>query len=179
MPCDGFRPPQPPEIAMFGTTRGTLVPARRWLLALIPLALVAGGSFACAADDGLADVSRLPRLEGAVPREERGSGFSYFAPGSVTDFITASGKLLAGDGWVSYTPPFEESARRRWYKKGRLAVSAFFMTDGTRTDRSGVSYNHDRINTDLPFPDGASDVVFDGNRPYLNCIAPGTIDANL
>lgn len=167
---------------MFATTRGTQVPARRWLLALISSIALVGGSLAGKADDGLVDVSRLPRLEGAVPREGQRDptmSFSYFAPGTVMDFIATTGKLLAAEGWASYTPPLEQSDRNRWYKKGSQGLSAFFMTDGSRTDRSGVSYGSNRIHIDLPFPDGASDIVFDDNRPYLNCIAPGTVDANL
>ena len=87
---------------------------------------LAGGSVAGRADDGLADVSRLPRLQGAVPRDPQSQpnlSFSYFAPGSVADFIAGTGRLLAAEGWVQYTPPFEESARNRWYKKGAQGVS--------------------------------------------------------
>ncbi len=55
---------------MFEMTRGTPVPARRRLPALI-FAVLAAGSIAAGpsvalADDGLVDVRTLPRLEGAV-----------------------------------------------------------------------------------------------------------------
>ena len=50
---------------MFGTTRGTLVPAGKALLAFT-VALALGAPLAARADDGLVDVRTLPRLEGAV-----------------------------------------------------------------------------------------------------------------
>jgi len=31
----------------------------------------------------------------------------------------------------------------------------------------------------VPFPDGATDIVYDENRPYLRCVVPLTIDAAL
>ena len=42
-----------------------------------------------------------------------------------------------------------------------------------------VSYSANRIYANVPFPDGATDIVFDERRPYLSCIAPRTVDANL
>ena len=50
---------------MFGTSRGTQVPARLALLAFI-FALSAAAPMDARADDGLVDVRTLPRLEGAV-----------------------------------------------------------------------------------------------------------------
>ncbi|MFX8735700.1 hypothetical protein ABTM37_20705, partial [Acinetobacter baumannii] len=46
-----------------------------------------------------------------------------------------------------------------------------------RPDQSVVSYSSDRIYSDVPFPDGASDILFDGTRPYLSAIAPGALEA--
>ena len=40
-----------------------------------------------------------------------------------------------------------------------------------------VYYTTDRIYGNVPFPDGASDIMFDGTRPYLGCIAPSALDA--
>ena len=75
---------------MFETTRGTPVPARRRLLALV-FALVAAGPIAAAptvalADDGLVDVRTLPRLEGAVERADHTTPHSltYAVPTPVT-----------------------------------------------------------------------------------------------
>ena len=55
---------------MFGTTRGTLVPARKHLLALT-LAVIASVPIAASAEPGMVDVRTLPRLEGAVEETSR------------------------------------------------------------------------------------------------------------
>ena len=50
---------------MFGTSRGTLVPARHALLAFT-VVLSAAAPIAARADDGMVDVHTLPQLEGAA-----------------------------------------------------------------------------------------------------------------
>ena len=51
-------------------------------------------------------------------------------------------------------------------------MSVHFTQAPGRPDQSVVYYTTDRIYSNVPFPDGASDIVFDGTRPYLGCIAP-------
>lgn len=166
---------------MFSSKRGAQVQARRYLLALLVSTTIAGGSLACRAEDGLVDVRTLPHIEGATARPEATKypnlSASYFGTGSVADTIANTGKLLAADSWIAYTPPLERSDRSRWYKKGTQGVSASFMTDGSRTDRSGVSYNSQRLEVNLPFPDRATDIVYDERRPYLGCTTAETVDA--
>ncbi|KAA0078022.1 hypothetical protein [Tardiphaga sp. P9-11] len=168
---------------IFSSKRGTQVRARRYLLALLVSTAIAGGSLACRAEDGLVDVRTLPHIEGATARPDDAKypnlNASYFGAGSVADTIANTGKLLAADGWIAYTPPFEASNRSRWYKKGAQGVSASFMTDGSRTDRSGVSYSAQRLEVNLPFPDRATDIVYDERRPYLGCTTAETVDATL
>ena len=42
-----------------------------------------------------------------------------------------------------------------------------------------VEYSPTRLNFALALPDDATDVVFDANRPYLNAVTAGTVDATL
>lgn len=168
---------------MFSSKRGMQLPARHCLLALLVSTAIAGGSLACHAEDGLVDVRTLPYIEGATARPEATKypnlSASYFGGGTVADTITSTGRLLAADGWIAYTPPFETSNRSRWYKKGAQGVSASFMTDGSRTDRSGVSYSSQRLEVNLPFPERATDIVYDERRPYLGCMTTETVDVTL
>lgn len=167
---------------MFSSKRGMQIPAKRYLLALLVSTAIAGGSLACRAESGMVDVRTLPYIEGATARPEArdpSQSASYFGAGTVADAIANTTKLLAADGWIAYTPPFETSNRNRWYKKGAQGVSAFFMTDGSRTDRSGVSYSAQRLEVNLPFPAQATDIVYDERRPYLGCTTAETMDATL
>lgn len=167
---------------MFSSKRGMQIPAKRYLLALLVSTAIAGGSLACRAESGMVDVRTLPYIEGATARPEArdpSQSASYFGAGTVADAIANTTKLLAADGWVAYTPPFETSNRNRWYRKGAQGVSAFFMTDGSKTDRSGVSYGAQRLEVNLPFPNQATDIVYDERRPYLGCTTAETVDATL
>jgi hypothetical protein len=48
-----------------------------------------------------------------------------------------------------------------------------------RPDRSVVYYSADRISANVPFPPDATDIVFNGRRPYLGCVAPAALDSTL
>jgi hypothetical protein len=48
-----------------------------------------------------------------------------------------------------------------------------------RPDQSSVDYTSNRINVNLPFPQGATEIVFDGNRPYLSCTTVAAVDVTL
>ncbi|MGY4300817.1 hypothetical protein ACVWXN_008912 [Bradyrhizobium sp. i1.4.4] len=86
-------------------------------------------------------------------------------------------KLLSADGWVLYVRPLEEKSTNLNFKKGRQGLSVHFTQALGRPDQSVVYYTTDRIYGNVPFPDGASDIMFDGTRPYLGCIAPSALDA--
>src|ERR1700681_579514 len=165
---------------MFGTTRGTQVPARKWLLAFI-LASIAAAPIAARADDGMVDVRTLPRLEGAVEDTARteSSRLTYGVPTRVAIATAATRNLLAANGWVPYVRPLEESGTSLLFKKGRQGLYASFTQGLGRPDQSAVSYDANRITANVPFPGDATNIVFDERRPYLGCITAATVEASL
>lgn len=167
---------------MSKTTRGTMVPALRPLVALV-FALMAAAPITAYADDGLVDVRTLPQLEGAVPDKsgrERNPGLSlsYQVPTVVAITTPATRKLLAADGWVEYVYP-DPRGRSISFKKGQQGLLLSFTQGLGRPDQSVVDYTSDRLYNNIPFPDGATDIVFDDRRPYLGCISPATVEASL
>ncbi|APG07525.1 hypothetical protein M2175_000604 [Bradyrhizobium elkanii] len=158
--------------------RGTQVPAR-WQLLACGLVLMASCSIAAAADGGIVDVHALPQLEGAVEDTSRPDPYrvEYRMPTPEAVTSPAVKKLLSADGWVLYVRPLEEKSTNLNFKKGRQGLSVHFTQALGRPDQSVVYYTTDRIYGNVPFPDGASDIMFDGTRPYLGCIAPSALDA--
>jgi hypothetical protein len=165
---------------MLGMTRGTRVPARNRLFALI-LASIAAAPIAASADDGLVDVRTLPRLDGAVenPARTEPHSLSYGVPTPATIASPAIEKLLAADGWVQFSRPLEESGGSLLFKKGKQGLSVSFTQGLKRPDQSGVSYHSSRINADVPFPADATNIMFDDRRPYLGCVSAASVDASL
>jgi len=157
--------------------RGTQVPAR-WRLLACGLLLMASASLPARADDGIVDVHALPQLEGAVEDTslKNRDRVEYRMPTPAAVTSPAVKKRLSADGWVPYVRPLEEKSDTLNFKKGRLGLSVHFTQAPGRPDQSVVYYTTDRIYGNVPFPDGASDIVFDGTRPYLGCIAPGAPD---
>lgn len=127
------------------------------------------------------DVSRLPRLDGAMALAASSpTQLSYSVPGPVADVVAATKRLLAADGWKSYASPSENSRPLGLdLKKGSQGLSVSFYMPPGEPVHSGVDYRLSRLDIDLPFPDDATDIVFDERRPYLNCVTAGTIDAAL
>jgi hypothetical protein len=128
------------------------------------------------------EMSRLPRLEGAKdePAPASSDRLVYTVPGSVVNTIAATKILFAANGWKQYVPPLDDpDSTTIWFKKGPQGLLVFFTMAGGQATESSVNYVANRIIEDLPFPDAATDFVFDDRRPYLNCIATGTLDANL
>lgn len=167
---------------MFGTTRGTRVPARKHLLALT-LAVMASAPFAARADDGLVDVRTLPQLEGAVPdtsgRERYPEiSLSYGVPTAVPITTAATRKLLAANGWQEFQYP-DPRSRPMSFKKGKQGLTLSFSQGLGRPDQSVVHYSASRLYNNVPFPQDATDIVFDDRRPYLSCITAATIEASL
>lgn len=158
--------------------RGTQVPAR-WRLLACGLVLIASCSIAAAADGGVVDVHALPKLEGAVEDSSRPESWrlEYRMPTPEAVTAPAVKKLLSADGWVPYLRPLEEKNTTLNFKKGRQGLSVYLTQGLGRPDQSMVHYSSDRIYSNVPFPDGASDIMFDGTRPYLGCIAPSALDA--
>ena len=165
---------------MLAMTRGTLVPARTQLFGFV-LALMAAAPIAASADDGLVDVRTLPRLEGAVENtaHTRPHSLSYGVPIPATVATPAIEKLLAADGWMQYSRPLEASDTSLLFKKGRQGLFVSFTQGLRHPDQSGVSYDANRINANVPFPADATNLMFDDRRPYLGCISAATVGASL
>ncbi|QIP03408.1 hypothetical protein [Bradyrhizobium symbiodeficiens] len=156
--------------------RGAQAPARWLLLACGILAMASTSRHASAADDGIVDVRTLPRPDGAVEDTSRADTHrvTYALPGGVAAASETTKKLLSAEGWVPYVYPLDENSSALVFKKGRQGLRASFtQTRG----QSAVSYTPNRIYSNVPFPDGATELVFDETRPYLGCIAPGALDA--
>jgi hypothetical protein len=165
---------------MFETTRGTPVPARIRLLAVI-FAMIAAGPIAVRADDGMVDVRTLPRLEGAVVdmAHNESSQLSYGVPTVVAITSAATRKLLSANGWVPYVRPLEDAGGSLLFKKGQQGLDVSFTQGLGRPDRSVVEYTANRLMASVPFPDDATNVMFDERRPYLSCFTAATVEASL
>src|SRR5882672_1438963 len=156
---------------MFETTRGMPVPAGKRLLAFT-LVLLAGMPMAARADDGMVDVRTLPRLEGAVEEVARTESYrlNYSVPTVVAVTTAAARKLLAANGWMEYVHPSDQASRPMSFKKGPRGLLVSFSQGPGRPDQSVVYYSADRLYAIVPFPDDATDIVYDTRRPYLSCI---------
>jgi hypothetical protein len=165
---------------MFETTRGMQVPAGKRLLPFI-FALIAAAPMAAAADDGMVDVRTLPRLEGAVEEVARTESYrlNYGVPTVVAVTTAATRKLLAANGWQEYVHPSDQSSRPMSFKKGRQGLLVSFSQGVGRTDQSVVYYSADRLYAVVPFPDDATDIVYDTRRRYLSCITAATVEASV
>jgi hypothetical protein len=132
----------------------------------------------------LADVAKLPRLEGAKDDASRSSKDKavYAVAGTLADTTGALIKLLGADGWKPYDAPMEERhSTLMWFKKGGQALSVSFTIQPGKNERTSevttVYYSPSRLQFALAVPDDASDIVFDANRPYLNLNTAGAVDA--
>jgi hypothetical protein len=157
---------------MFATKRGVEALAARYLSVLMLCVALAGGSAACRADNGIADVNALPKLAGAINETNRALSQMavYSAPGLVDTNVAVTRKLLTDDGWTQYVDPLAEgNGDGLLFKRAGQGLIVSFRKAGKNMERSRVTYAATRINVDLPLPDTASDVMFSGNRPYLRC----------
>ncbi|QPF91728.1 hypothetical protein [Bradyrhizobium commune] len=159
---------------------GTRAPAR-WRLLACGLLLVASPARAAPFDAGYVDVHTLPMLQGAIEDHSRPdpNRVQYGVPTVVAVTTAAVKKMLSTEGWVPYVRPLDETNTGLVFKKGRQGLSVSFTQGLGRPDQSAVTYSPNRIYSNVPFPDGAIDLVFDETRPYLGCIAPGAFDATV
>jgi hypothetical protein len=132
----------------------------------------------------LADVTKLPRLEGAKDDASRSTADKvvYAVPGKLANTTDELVKLLGADGWKPFVAPLEERRSILMaFKKGGQGLSvSFTIQPGTNERTSEVTtvyYSPVRLRFALPVPDDAFDIVFDENRPYLNLASAGTVDA--
>jgi hypothetical protein len=165
---------------MFEMTRRTLIPATKALLALT-IALIAAVPVAARADDGMVDVRTLPRLEGAVEdtAHTEAHRLSYGVPTVVAITSAATRKLLAANGWVQYLRPMDESSTSLLFKKGPQGLYVSFTQGLGRPDQSAVHYTANRLTANVPFPDDATNILFDERRPYLSCFTAAPVEASL
>lgn len=164
---------------MFGTSRGTLVPARHALLAFI-VVLSAAAPIAARADDGMVDVHTLPQLEGAAEDTARIEPYNlkYRVPAVVAVTTPATRKLLTANGWQEFVYP-DPSNRPISFKKGPQGLTVTFSQVPRQPDQSVVYYTANRLYNNVPFPDDATDIVFDDRRPYLSCITAATVESGV
>lgn len=147
-------------------TRGTRAPAR-WRLFACGLLLMASPTRTASADEGIVDVHALPKLRGAIDDNSRPDPYrvQYGVPTVVAVTAAAAKKMMSADGWVAYVRPLDEATTELVFKKGRQGLSVSFTQGLGRPDQSSVSYTPNRIYSNVPFPEGAIDLVFDETRP--------------
>ena len=167
---------------MFGMSRGTLMPAGKAALAFI-FVLGAGAPMVARADDGLVDVRTLPQLEGATPNQPERERYpeislSYRVQSAVAITTAATRKLLAANGWQEFQYP-DPGGHPMSFKKGQQGLTLSFTQGLGRPDQSVVYYSAERLYRPVPFPQDATDIVFDHRRPYLSCMTAATIEASL
>jgi hypothetical protein len=144
--------------------------------------LMAGGSFGALAQSGF-DVTSVPRPDGAEVAADRNASqtsITYDYPGPVANTMAATEKALNAGGWMRYRTPDQDSQTSQRFKSGRLGIYVSFTMSGGKSDRSRIYYSHNNsIPANVPFPQDATDIVFDENRPYLRCVTASSIDAAL
>ncbi|HEY1983166.1 MAG TPA: hypothetical protein VGH13_24050 [Xanthobacteraceae bacterium] len=154
--------------------------SRAAVFAFVGLFALVAGSLPGKADDALVDVTTLPRLDGATVESGHSSPMelTYSVPGSFENTAAATKRLLAADGWKEYGSPSEEPGPlNKSFIKGRQGISLFFMMPAGLPVHSAIQFTADRLIIPLPFPNDATDIVFDDRRPYLSCVTSATIDA--
>jgi hypothetical protein len=146
---------------------------------LVAFVALTGASVSVWAQSGF-DINSVPRPDGAeaVPDRTSSSSITYVYPASLANTISAAEKSLNAGGWIRYRTPDQESSLR--FKNGRLGIYASFSMSQGKSDASRIYYSHNNsIPANVPFPEGASDIVYDENRPFLRCVAPQSVDAAL
>ncbi|MDU6242093.1 MAG: DUF3712 domain-containing protein, partial [Bradyrhizobium sp.] len=141
--------------------------------------LLTGCAVPAHADDAIVDVHGLPRLDGAVEDTSRPDRYRvvYRVPMLAAAANPATQQLLAADGWVRYVRPLDERSALLNYKKGKQGLTVYLSGSAGHPGQSDVTYSPQRIYADLPFADGAVDLVFDETRLYLSCVVPMALDA--
>ena len=128
----------------------------------------------------LLDVNLVPRPDGAAVKRSEADRMTYSVAGSVADTVLATKNLLIANGWQPYAAPLERpEGTSLQFKKGAQGLIVLFTMNNGRTDQSDVDYIPDRLQFALALPADASDIVFNTNRPYLNCATAGTVDTTL
>ncbi len=145
---------------------------------LTTIALFAGVTSHALAQSGF-DISTVPRPDGAeVSASDRAtsSSITYVFQGSRDGANAATERSLNAQGWLRYRPPDQQQSIR--FKKGRDGIYISVSGAPGRPDQSRISYSHNNsIPANVPFPDDATDIVYDENRPYLRCSTALPVEA--
>lgn len=134
------------------------------------------------ADMKMIEPADLPRLPGAKEDSSRSSQerMSYTVDGPLDATVAALRKLLAQNGWTMFAEPLQQPNRHIGdFIRGRQRLHVFYTMPGARTDITGINYSLSRLHIAVPLPEGATDVLFDDRRPYLNTMATGSVDATI
>lgn len=134
-------------------------------------------------DQARFDISTVPAPAGAEIMADRlsSSEAEYTFPAGVADTMRATGTALNGAGWKPYrTPDQDSSGASQRFKNGRTGIYVSFTMAGGKSGQSRIAYRHNNsIPANIPFPDDATDIVYDENRPYFRAVSAQTPDALL
>ena len=87
--------------------------------------------------------------------------------------------MLASDGWVQYVRPLEQHARPRTSRRASKDSRCGLRGASAGPTNRPCTISSDRFIANVPFPPGATNIIYDHRRPYLGCIAPAAVDATL
>lgn len=147
------------------------------LSAFVLFAGITGAS----ADEPL-DTSKLPRVSGTKDIFASPSSTIFTAPGAVAEAAEGTVAALTAAGWQQYAPAFAEQVKTPTMaivtlKKGAVGLSVFVTVAPAQNNATSVTYTGVIIANDLPFPKDATDIKFDGDRPFLSCVTGGDLAA--
>jgi len=147
---------------------------------LSAFAFLAGISGASA--DETLDTSKLPRVSGTKDIFASPSSTIFTSPGAVPEAAEGTVAALTAAGWQPYAPAFGEQVKTptmaiATLKKGSVGLSVFVTVAPAQNNATSVTYTGVIIANDLPFPKDATDIKFDGDRPFLSCVTAGTLEA--
>jgi len=117
------------------------------------------------------DISSVPRPDGAEIIADRSSSSSitFVYPASKAGAAVATEKALNSQGWRRYQTPDQPLSVR--FKKGSDGIYVSFNKSDGKADRSRIDYSYNNsIPANVPFPDDATGIIYDENRPFLRCV---------
>ncbi|MBS0268380.1 MAG: hypothetical protein JSS54_05290 [Proteobacteria bacterium] len=152
--------------------------ARSFVLSAFAFLAGIGGA---SADETL-DTSKLPRVSGTKDIFASASSTIFTAPGAVPEAAEGTVAALTAAGWQPYAPAFGEQVKTptmaiATLKKGATGLSVFVTVAPAQNNATSVTYTGVIIANDLPFPKDATDIKFDGDRPFLSCVTAGNLEA--
>ncbi|WP_339084117.1 hypothetical protein [Hyphomicrobium sp. ghe19] len=139
-------------------------------------------SIGVAAEDETLDTSKLPRVSGTNNIFASPSSTIFTAPGAVAETADGTVAALKAAGWQPYAPAFGEQIKSPTMaianlKKGATGLSVFITVAPAQNNATSVTYSGVINANDLPFPKDATDIKFDGDRPFLSCVTSGNLAA--